>query len=347
MPKPARPTVSVVVPCLNEAATIERLLDGIAAQTEPPLEVIVVDGGSTDGTLGAIQVFERRHPALGVRIISAPGASIPAALNTGIRAAQGDIIVRLDAHACPHPEYLGRLVRALEATGVGVAGGRWAIEPGGPSAIARATALAVQHPLGAGDAAYRRGETAVGSDLGPVDVDTVPFGCFAKRTWAELGGFAEALATNEDYEFNYRVRRSGRRVVLDPGAVCVYTARATLRALARQYFRYGWWKVAMLERHPRSLKLRQAIPLAFGLTFAGLGLLSLLMGGLFLAGLVAVAAVYASVVVATAAAIAWRQGDGKLFLALLVVFPTIHFAWAAGALANLATLGRWPAPSRG
>jgi succinoglycan biosynthesis protein ExoA len=331
-----RACVSVVVPCLNEAAHIERLLRGVQAQHYRPLEVVVVDGGSTDGTPDIVRNFARQHLELSCTILSAPGATIAAAMNAGIRAARGRIIVRLDAHACPEPDYVARLVHTLRTWGAGVAGGRWEIEPGAPSVVARAIALAVQHPLGAGDAVYRTGRGATR----PRPVDTVPFGCFEKATWAEVGGFAEALATNEDYEFNYRVRQTGRTIVLHPGAVSVYVARSTLGALARQYFRYGWWKAEMLKHHPRSLRWRQALPLAFGALVAVL-LFGSLVSRLVAMALAATAGVYAGAVLLACAQIAQRGGRGVL-RALPLVFPVIHFAWAGGALANLLTLGRWP-----
>ena len=138
--------------------------------------------------------------------------------------------------------------------------------------------------MGAGDAAYRTGRTF----HEPRPVDTVPFGCFRRATWESLGGFNERVLTNEDYEFNYRVRQSGRNVVLDPRIRSTYYARSTLPALAEQYFRYGWWKAQMLKVHPKSLRWRQAVPAAFVATIAALVVLVVV---LVLAGTPTLAAV--------------------------------------------------------
>ncbi|MDA1093257.1 MAG: glycosyltransferase family 2 protein, partial [Acidobacteria bacterium] len=232
---PSPQTISVVVPCHNAAATIGSLLEALAGQTMPPDEVIVVDDGSTDETVGVVARAQSLLARLKITTLKHRRRSIPATLNAGIAAATGGIIVRLDAHSVPDADYIERAIAALRSTGAGVVGGRWRIRPGTSGAMAQAIALAVSHPLGAGDAAYRlchEGGT-------PRRVETVPFGVFRRDVWLELGGFDESLLANEDYEFNYRVRLSGRDVVLDPAIVSAYSSRPTLRELSRQYFRYG------------------------------------------------------------------------------------------------------------
>ena len=320
--------VSVVVPCLNEEGYIGGLLEAVLRQDTPLHEVIVVDTGSTDGSIGILEAFKKQHPGVPLSWIVKPLGNIPDALNAGVSAATGEIIVRLDAHSCPSDSYVRLSVETLLETGAGVTGGVWTIAPGGAGAVARAIVAAVSHPLGAGDAAYRIGVR----DAGRRTVDTVPFGCYRRETWEKAGGYNEKLLTNEDYEFNYRVRLGGQRVILDPRIRCTYVARATLRELAVQYFRYGWWKAQMLRQHPRSIRLRQAIPVAF---VASLILLAL--AGRF--GLFAVeAAVYALVLVA----VGFRLGNPILPAA----FATIHFSWGIGMLTNLLTFGSWPRWSR-
>src|SRR5204862_7820707 len=136
---------------------------------------------------------------------------LPQALNRAIRQAKGSVIVRLDAHSAPPPDFLATAVSHLHDTAVGVVGGPWQVMPGGRTAVAAAIARAVAHPFGAGNAAYR---LRVGGE--PANVDTVPFGCFTRRTWQQVNGYNEALLGNEDYEFNYRVRKTGLAVLLDP-----------------------------------------------------------------------------------------------------------------------------------
>jgi len=331
------PRLSVVVPCLDEAPYIESLLEAIRLQDRPPFEVIVVDGGSTDGTQGVVARYCLEHPNPPVTIVVQPNGRIPVSLNAGIRAASGDVIARLDAHSRPRPDYLGRLVGLLLESDPGVTGGRWEIEPGRPSRMGHAIAWAVQHPLGAGDAAYR----LVAGDGRIRPVDTVPFGCFRKAVWAELGGFNETLQANEDYEFNYRVRRSGRRVLLDPGAVSIYAARGTLGQLARQYFRYGWWKLAMLKRYPRALRWRQAVPMLFVGVLGVLGAASLISpSGLPWLGVTAGG--YLLVLGLVSPDIARRRRAWRTLPVLPLAFITVHFAWGCGAWVNGLTFGCWP-----
>jgi succinoglycan biosynthesis protein ExoA len=335
---PEAPRVSVVVPCRNEARSVERLLDALRAQDWRVHEVVVVDDGSNDGTPGVVHDYGLRYPEFPLRLIASHGVGIPAAVNAGAGAASGDVLIRLDAHSCPAPDYVRWSVQALDAENAGVTGGVWEIAPGAATLRARAIARAVAHPMGAGDAAYRTGRTLAHAE----DVDTVPFGCFRKALWQEVGGLNERLLTNEDYEFNYRVRRSGRRVVLDPRVRSTYFARTTLRALAHQYFRYGWWKAEMLKDNPASLRWRQAVPVAFvgtcWLLAAGAPFLPAVRW--LLAGFLAV---YLLALGAASTQICGGRRTWRILPFLPAAFAAIHFAWGTGVLVNLVTFGRWPA----
>ena len=198
------------------------------------------------------------------------------------------------------------------------------------------------HPIGAGNAAYRTART---TDGGRAEVDTVPFGCFRKTTWEALGGFDERLLANEDYDFNYRARSSGSTVVLDPNIRCTYFARGTLAELASQYFRYGWWKVQMLKRHPRSLRWRQALPGAFVPLFLALAVVGFVWPtGTLLFG--AVALLYGATLFAAAVQLASRQRRWGLVWPLVAAFAVVHGSWSVGFATNLASFGQWPFWSR-
>ncbi len=205
------PKISIIVPCYNEQDTIYLLLESLLEQTYPQqeMEVVIVDGMSTDRTREQIAAFQGAHPQLNIQIVDNPKRTIPAALNRAIEAAQGEMIVRLDAHSMPRPDYVARSVEALEA-GLGEnVGGVWEIRPGGQGRLARAIAVAAAHPLGAGDARYRVGGQASA-------VDTVPFGAFRRELVDRIGYFDETLPINEDYEFNVRARQAGAIIWLDP-----------------------------------------------------------------------------------------------------------------------------------
>lgn len=263
------PTVSIVIPCFNEEKRIHALLDAIFTQTYPRelLDVTIADGHSTDQTRQVIAQFQREHPDLKIQVIDNDARTIPAGVNRAIAASHGEIILRLDGHSAPYPDYVEKVVEALEAGQGQNVGGVWEIHPGAETWIARSIAIAAAHPLGVGDALYRHAKQAA-------VVDTVPFGAWKRSLVEELGGYDESLLSNEDYEFNARIRQRGGKIWLDPAIRSRYFARPTLAALARQYWRYGFWKFQMLRCSPGTLRWRQALPPLFVLSLLGSALLA-------------------------------------------------------------------------
>ncbi len=323
------PTITVIVPCYNEQATIRGLLDAVLAQTYPleQMDVVISDGLSTDGTREVIAAFQREHPDLPVQVVDNTARTIPSGVNRAIEAARGEIIVRLDAHSMPYPDYVARCVQALtEGRGDNV-GGVWEIRPGASTWAAESIAAAAAHPLGVGDAMYRLAPSA-----GPVD--TVPFGAFRRELIERIGKYDETLLSNEDYEFNTRVRQSGGTVWLDPAIRSVYFSRSTFGALARQYWRYGFWKLRMLRRYPSTLRWRQALPPAFVLSLAGLLLLGLwLYPFLWLLG--AEILLYLSVMLLAGFRAAQKRHKPLLAIGLPLAIATMHLAWGSGFLWSL------------
>ncbi len=323
------PLVSIIVPCYNEEATIGLLLQAILKQTYPrsAIEVIVADGLSTDKTRSQIAAFQTQHSELVVRMVDNPKRIIPSALNAALKAANGEIIVRLDGHSMPDASYIKCCVEALENSMGDNVGGVWEIQPGGTGWQARAIAAVAAHPFGVGDAFYRF-TTQAGA------VDTVPFGAFRKTLVQAIGPYDETLLTNEDYEFNVRVRQHGGRVWLDPAIRSVYIARSSLTALAKQYWRYGFWKSKMLKRYPSTLRWRQALPPAF---LVSLLVLILLSPWLNLARwlLLAEVAVYFLALFSAAVQIAFQNKDISSLLGAPLAIATMHLAWGGGFIWSL------------
>jgi glycosyltransferase involved in cell wall biosynthesis len=326
------PYVSIIVPCYNEQATIRLLLDAIMAQTYPikDMEVVISDGMSQDQTLAVIENFSRGHPSLKIHVVENDSRSIPSSLNMAIKESVGDIIVRLDAHSVPIPEYVARCVLALEEGKGACVGGVWMIRSGGEGWIANSIAAAAAHPLGVGDAMYRL-EGKEGA------VDTVPFGSFHRQLIGKIGAFDETLLTNEDYEFNTRVRQSGGVVWLDPQIRSTYIARASLTDLAKQYWRYGYWKYKMLARYPYTLRWRQALPPLFVLSLIGLILISIFASRvrLFLSAEIIV---YLIILMGAGIQVAIRQRKPIIIPGLMLAIMTMHVSWGSGFLWSLVLL---------
>jgi hypothetical protein len=216
------------------------------------------------------------------------------------------------------------------------------VRAGATTTVARAIAAAVSHPFGIGDAKYRLDAAGAPQEA----VDTVAFACFRKSLWKELGGFNEALLTNEDYDFNYRVRQSGRQVILDRAGYSDYFARTTIKALAAQYWRYGGWKAEMIRLQPRSIKLRHAVAPAFVLALIVLAVTTLVWMParwllLIVVGLYLVAALAAG----------WHATRGvegrslSLILFMPLVFATIHLTWGTSFLIGLSRVRRIRSPA--
>lgn len=328
------PLVSVIVPCLNEVETIGLLLDALAGQAYPRdrMEVVIADGMSDDGTRARISRFVLEHPEMDVRVVDNPAKVIPVALNRALAVSRGEIVIRMDAHAVPLPDHLGRCVSALREGRGDCVGGVLEVRARGTGRFARSIAVAVSHPVGVGDARHRYSGRA-----GPVD--SVPFVGFRRELVDRVGTFDESLHANQDFEFNYRVRRSGGRVWLDPSIRTVYFCRPTLGALARQYRRYGSWKVRMLRREPqnrRSLRWRQALPPAFVAALAGLAAASAGSRSARRA-LSAQIGLYGAVLAAAGAHAGWRERRPAHLVGVPAAIAVMQLSWGAGFLWSLAS----------
>ncbi len=287
-------SVSVVIPCYNEANFIGKVLENLADQYESDrYEIIVVDGRSEDRTRDKIQAFKLSRPELSIVLVDNPARKIPIALNLGIAAAHGEIIARMDAHAVPSDGYVRRCVEVLSQEAVGVVGMPCHVLPASDTLLAHAIAGAV------------------------------------------LGGYNESLSTNEDYDFNFRVRLAGRDVILDRSGHCDYFARSTLQGLATQYRRYGGWKARMIRLHPRSMKPRHSVAPVFVLSLVSLTVLSF-FSSLALLLLSFEVCLYLLLALVCGWQIMQRSKAGPgMLLIMPLIFLTIHLTWGFSFLLGL------------
>ena len=260
------PCVSVVIPCLNEADHIGSCLDALAGQVQlpAPLEVLVVDGGSNDGTRDILTA--RAAEADWLRVLDNPQRITPVAMNLGVAEARSEVVVILGAHAEVAPDFVRRNLDALAAhPESGCVGG--VVDQVHGDERTRRIGLAMSSPFGVGDARFRTGGVAG-------HVDTVAFGAYRKSVLEEIGGLDEALVRNQDDELNYRLTEAGWRIWFDPRIRSTYHARSSFVQLFRQYRQYGYWKVFVNKKHLTITTWRQLAPAGFLMALAVLGGLS-------------------------------------------------------------------------
>jgi succinoglycan biosynthesis protein ExoA len=243
------PPVSVVMPAFQESRHIEEALRSLVQQDYPRIaEILVIDGGSTDGTREIVMAIGGK-----VRLIDNPRRYVACAMNIGVRESRCEIIVRTDAHSHYEPDYVRRSVEALLSTNAAVVGGN--MSPVGETKFGEAVALVTTSPLGIGPGKFHY-------SIRPQEVDTVYLGCFRKSTVEGVGGYDEInfARAGEDQELNFRIRRNGGKIWLDPNIRSTYRPRNTPGALFRQYHNYGLCKAGTWKKHGRLPHLRPLIP---------------------------------------------------------------------------------------
>jgi succinoglycan biosynthesis protein ExoA len=307
--------VSVIMPLRNEAAHLADSVAAVLAQDyDGPLEICLAIAPSTDHTAEVAARLAASDPR--IVLVDNPAGITPTGLNAAIAATTGEVVVRVDGHCRLSPGYIATAAEVLAATGAANVGGRQMAV--GDSEFSQAVAVAMTSRFGTGG-----GKLHLGGTPGPTD--TVYLGVFRRDALVEVGGFAEDLVRNQDYELNIRLRAKGHQVWFDPRLAVRYTPRGTWAGLARQYFEYGFWKWVVACRHPGSLKPRQIIPaVVTALVIAGA--IGAITGPVRRITRLAPLGYLIAVVTAATTAETTVAQRGRL----VVVFPTMHLAWGLG-----------------
>jgi succinoglycan biosynthesis protein ExoA len=322
--------VSVLTPVLNEARHLRETVTTMRAQRfDGQVEFLFMDGGSADATRSILEELARDDPR--IRVLDNPGRQVTHGLNVGLRHARGEFVARMDAHAHYPPEYLKRGVERLGPGDV-----EWVAGPPiphGEGRWSRRVALALGSWLGLGGS--RKWDTAAETDL-----DTGVFGGVWRRTTLERhGGWDEGWNANEDAELAARHLAGGGRIVGLPQLAAHYVPRDSLRGLARQYFRYGYYRVRTARRHPHSLRRSHVLIPGMVLTTVAALVAPKPLQGPARAGV----ALYAATLVGESVRLARGSGGKKVggpdAAALPAVFATMHAAWGVGFLAGSARFG--------
>jgi glycosyltransferase involved in cell wall biosynthesis len=287
------------------------------------MEVLIADGMSNDGTRAILDEFAARFE--NVHIVNNVEKITPTGLNAAIRAARGEIIVRLDAHTEYDDHYIARCAHWLETTDADNVGGRLRIAPTDDTPFGRAIAQSIAHPFGSGNAHHKTARITK-----PQYVDTVPFGCYRRSVFDRVGFFREDLARSQDMEFNIRLRAKGGKILLVPDVSCEYLARTELRRVIPYYFSNGFWAVFPLKFGVIAVKFRHLVP-CFFVTGILVSVLVALRWSVGLWGLLAIAIAYFSCATAAAVHIANRERRLEYLITMQPAFFLLHFVHGLGS----------------
>ena len=314
------PAISVILPVLNEEAHLQSAVHSILSQDyQGSIEVILAIGPSEDRTLEIAEEMSRKDSR--IVIVNSPSGRTAAGLNLALNKSRSPVVVRVDGHAQIPQDYLRLVVEILNSTGAVNVGGVMAAV--GTTPFEKAVAGAMRSALGVGASRFHTGGEAGA-------VDTVYLGAFRREALLAIGGFDERFTRAQDWELNFRLREKGGLVYFDPRLHVTYRPRSTARALAKQYFEYGRWRRVVSRRHSGTINYRYLAP-----PFALVGFSFSLIAGIFLPIFLAPAAIYLLFVVLASIKIATSIRE---YLLLLVVIPTMHFAWGAGFISSPKTL---------
>jgi succinoglycan biosynthesis protein ExoA len=330
-----RPRSSVLIPVRNEEKYIGPCLDSIFHQEGlmDNFEVIVSDGMSTDGTREIIHNYQASYPNLS--LISNPKKIASVGLNLALKRASGEIILRVDGHTTIASDYISQCVEALGRTRADNVGGK--MNAIGSNTFGKATALATSTPFGVGGARFHYSDREEW-------VDTVYLGAWPRRVFDEIGLFDEELVRDQDDEFNSRLREAGGRVLLSPRIKSEYRVRSSPQALWRQYFQYGFWKVRVLQKHPRQMRPRQFLPPLFVALLLCAMFFPVLPIHLYSLSFIPLGSILACYLLAnlTASFILALKKDLRSLPLLPIAFAILHFSYGLGFLIGLVRfIHRW------
>ena len=251
-------TLSVICPIYNEEKYIGQFLDSILLQDYPKddLEIILVDGMSKDRTRDIILSYSEKYPCL--RLVDNPQQTVPYAMNNGILNANGDVIIRLDAHAEYPSNYFTILVKSLfELEKAENVGGVCITLPCNDTSVATAIAECLCNMFGMGNSFFRIGAKEV------MSVDTVPFGCFRKSLFKKIGLYDTDMIRNQDDELNGRIIKNGGIIYLLPDVKIKYFARDKIFKVRKMFYQYGLYKPLGNKKLGAPTTIRQFFPLLF------------------------------------------------------------------------------------
>lgn len=312
-----KPEISVILPVRDEAPHLADAVNAILSQDfHGLLEVVLAIGPSRDGTeeiAKALALADKR-----VVIVPNPSGRTAAGLNLAIKKSRYSIIVRVDGHSEIPQNYLSLVIEILTQSGAVNVGGVMAAS--GKSLFERSVARAMRSPLGVGASRFHTGGLAA-------SVDTVYLGAFRKEALLAVGGFDERFTRAQDWELNFRLRAAGGVVYFDPRLVVTYRPRASVNALARQYFEYGRWRRVVSRRHEGTINYRYLAPPFTVIVSA----LSIILGSLLSTIFLVPVLIYSLFILLASIKIGKSFGE---VVSLPLILLTMHMCWGTGFLTS-------------
>jgi glycosyltransferase involved in cell wall biosynthesis len=255
--------ISVILPVFNEASHIEEALRSLLNQDARncSLEILVVDGGSVDGTREIVRRWVKAHSS--IRLLDNPGRKTPMALNIGLRASAGDYVCIFGAHAKYPPDYIRVCMEELKSKHAAGCSGRLITASAGMHLSARLAAWCIAHR-------FTSSRSSVRTHPGGY-VDTIPFPVMDKQSLLDVGGYDERLDRNQDNDMNQRLRAFGHKLYLTPRTQATYYARPGVKSLLDYAYNTGWWNGTTARLSFAAMSLRHFVPFAFVLVLLLLG----------------------------------------------------------------------------
>jgi glycosyltransferase involved in cell wall biosynthesis len=319
----SEPAVSVIIPVLNEERFLKQSVQAILNQNySGQFEIILALGPSKDQTNFIAQELAQDQR---IKLVENPSGRTASALNNAIKNSNFDIIVRLDGHAIVDSSYIKNAVKTLLESGADNVGGLMKAE--GTNAFEKSVAAAMTSKFGVGNAPFH-----VGGKSG--EVDTVYLGTFRKSALERVGYFDESFIRAQDWEMNYRIRKTGGKIWFNPDLVVSYRPRKNILQLAKQYFEYGQWRKQVTKTYPETVSMRYLAP---PVTVSGLiaGFVMVLFSKILDISWLQIGwlapMVYLTVILLAFLSIGSKIGLlSRLYL--LLVLPTMHLSWGVGFL---------------
>ena len=323
--------VSVICPIYNEEKYITQCIESVLAQDYPQedLEILFVDGMSSDRTREMVEAYTQQYTFL--KIIDNPHRTVPYAMNIGIEAAQGEIIIRLDAHAVYPTNYFSKLIAGLHLHQADNVGAQCRTLPINQTTTAIAIAEALASSFGVGNSMFRIGITE------DTETDTVPFGCFRREVFEKVGLYDTELIRNQDDELNARIINHGGKIVLLAGLEFDYYARDSYAKLYKMYYQYGLYKPLVNKKLGAPATLRQFIPPMF--------VIGLVLGAILSLCIPFIGLLYGAVILLYLAAgmliglkLSRKHQSAALVLAMPFTFFILHLSYGIGYIHGIIKL---------